>query len=53
MAGRPPTSMRNRPPTNQRPGSSMRMGTGRPGTRSGQAGGGNSVFGSGIKVEDR
>ena len=55
MAGRPPTSMRNRPPSNAagRPSSGMRLGTGRPGTRSGQGGAGNSVFGSGIKVEDR
>nr|XP_002128844.1 intraflagellar transport protein 74 homolog [Ciona intestinalis]XP_018667304.1 intraflagellar transport protein 74 homolog [Ciona intestinalis] len=58
MAARPPSSLRGRPPTGSmgRPSSSMRMGppgTGRPGTRSGQAGGGSSVFGSGIKVQDR
>jgi len=40
--GRPPSGMRMGPPT-----------TGRPGTRSGNAAGGSSVFASGIKVADR
>uniref|UniRef100_H2ZEA4 Uncharacterized protein n=1 Tax=Ciona savignyi TaxID=51511 RepID=H2ZEA4_CIOSA len=55
MAARPSSSMRGRPPTGSmgRPPSSLRMGTGRPGTRSGQPGGASSVFGAGIKVQDR
>lgn len=61
MAARPPSSMRGRPPSSGmgvrpmggRLGTGQVPGTGRPGTRGGQAGMTSTVLPAGIKVADR